>query len=408
MKKYWFIIETYVFLWKKESSVLVYNTLSGHGYTYNCTPLMSSFIDKLISPENLYCISIDEEFLNEPSILEFVNSMQTKFCGTLFDREIFPQKPIVVVPRVNISEDVERTESSDIFGDNVLRNLTDIFIELTGQCNNSCPDCESIYKQTCWCHKSESTLSFRQLETIFDKIKFLNVFELHLLGGNMFAHPDWNKLLSKFNEIPCKKSFYVHYTSFLNTNECISKLLQVTNSVIKILIDFANINREKHDLDLLSIWDKRFEYIFLIRSTEEYEKACNRIENGNLNAKIIPFFNSHNLSFFQENIYLNVEDILSTSWSKNEKFANQQLNTNDFGKIRIATNGYIYANPNYQPIGKWDDDYKKLIYNELRHGNSWRRTRDKQAICKECIYKYLCPSPSNYEIAIQKPNLCNL
>ena len=140
MKKYWFIIETYVFLWKKDSSVLVYNTLSGHGYTYNCTPLMSSFIDKLISPENLYCISIDEEFLNEPSILEFVNSMQTKFCGTLFDREIFPQKPIVVVPRVNISEDVERTESSDIFGDNVLRNLTDIFIELTGQCNNSCPD----------------------------------------------------------------------------------------------------------------------------------------------------------------------------------------------------------------------------------------------------------------------------
>ena len=56
MKKYWFIIETYVFLWKKESSVLVYNTLSGHGYTYNCTPLMSSFIDKLISPENLYCL----------------------------------------------------------------------------------------------------------------------------------------------------------------------------------------------------------------------------------------------------------------------------------------------------------------------------------------------------------------
>ena len=44
MKKYWFIIETYVFLWKKESSVLVYNTLSGHGYTYNCTPLMSSFV----------------------------------------------------------------------------------------------------------------------------------------------------------------------------------------------------------------------------------------------------------------------------------------------------------------------------------------------------------------------------
>ena len=27
MKKYWFIIETYVFLWKKESSVLVFRSV---------------------------------------------------------------------------------------------------------------------------------------------------------------------------------------------------------------------------------------------------------------------------------------------------------------------------------------------------------------------------------------------
>lgn len=54
-----------------------------------------------------------------------------------------------------------------------------------------------------------------------------------------------------------------------------------------------------------------------------------------------------------------MQDILSTKWTKNEIFANQKLNTNDFGKIRILENGFVYANLNFAPIGKWHDDYRK-------------------------------------------------
>lgn len=42
-----------------------------------------------------------------------------------------------------------------------------------------------------------------------------------------------------------------------------------------------------------------------------------------------------------------MQDILSTKWTKNEIFANQKLNTNDFGKIRILENGFVYANLNF-------------------------------------------------------------
>ena len=90
MKKYWFIVETYVFLWKKEDHILVYNSISGKGYIYKCSPDLLSFIDQLMLPENLYCSQVDEELLRRKSIGEFVISMQSNFCGSLFDVDEFP------------------------------------------------------------------------------------------------------------------------------------------------------------------------------------------------------------------------------------------------------------------------------------------------------------------------------
>jgi pseudo-rSAM protein len=54
-----------------------------------------------------------------------------------------------------------------------------------------------------------------------------------------------------------------------------------------------------------------------------------------------------------------------------------------------------------------DDDIRNLIYRELMEGKSWLRIRN-QAPCTECLYQWLCPSPSNYEIVTGKPNLCHI
>lgn len=405
MKKYWFIVETYVFLWKKEDHILVYNSISGKGYIYKCSPDLLSFIDQLMLPENLYCSQVDEELLRRKSIGEFVISMQSNFCGSLFDVDEFPQKPIVAVPDVNIGEDIEGVDNS-VFGGNVLRNLTDVFICLTGKCNKNCPDCNLIYKQMCWCHKSNESLAFEKLEAILKKLEYLNVFELHFTGGNMFLYPYWRELLIKLNEISYKKSFYVHYSQLRGYDEDIDHILNLENSVIRILVDFADFDVE--NLLLISKSRGPFEYLFKITSWNEYNEACDIIERLCLNAKIIPFYNVGNYSFFEDNVFLNMQDILSAKWTKNEIFANQKLNTNDFGKIRILENGFVYANLNFAPIGKWHDDYREIIYNELKRGTSWRRTRDSLPVCKECLCKYLCPSPSNYELAIGKSNLCHV
>lgn len=53
----------------------------------------------------------------------------------------------------------------------------------------------------------------------------------------------------------------------------------------------------------------------------------------------------------------------------------------------------------------------KMVYQRMipiwEEGKSWFNIRN-QPPCNSCIYQWLCPPPSNYEIAIGRPNLCHV
>jgi len=71
-------------------------------------------------------------------------------------------------------------------------------------------------------------------------------------------------------------------------------------------------------------------------------------------------------------------------------------------------NGDAYANIHYTALGNiYTDNISEIIHNELEKGKSWFCIRN-QAPCNNCIYQWLCPSPSDYEIAIGRPNLCHV
>lgn len=100
--------------------------------------------------------------------------------------------------------------------------------------------------------------------------------------------------------------------------------------------------------------------------------------------------------------------ILDLQPTKREIYANQTINRNEFGKITVLPNGDILANPNNKKLGTIKDDrIHDIIYREMTEGNSWLRIRDQKPCC-DCIYQWLCPSPSNYESVIGKPNLCHV
>ena len=84
------------------------------------------------------------------------------------------------------------------------------------------------------------------------------------------------------------------------------------------------------------------------------------------------------------------------------------MNIYDFGKINIMPNGDVYANVNHPVLGNiYSHSIHEIILKEVEEGQSWLRVRN-QAPCNDCVYQWLCPPPSDYEILIGRPNLCHV
>lgn len=89
-------------------------------------------------------------------------------------------------------------------------------------------------------------------------------------------------------------------------------------------------------------------------------------------------------------------------------FARQAMNMYDFGKINIMPNGDAYANINHPLLGNiYTNNIHEILHKEVEEGKSWLRVRN-QAPCTDCVYQWICPPPSNYEITVGRPNLCHV
>lgn len=124
--------------------------------------------------------------------------------------------------------------------------------------------------------------------------------------------------------------------------------------------------------------------------------------------EVRPIFTGENILFFEKYVFASSDDFKIGYYDKQDVFAHQVMNTNFWGKLYILPNGYVYSNLNMPPLGTLENNVYDLILEEMKSHRAWRLTRDCFTPCKDCLYKYLCPSPSNYELVIGKPNLCHI
>ena len=412
MREYWLYLETYVFLWSNRREIIVYNTLSGKGYVYPDASELKSIVAQLEDKSNLYCISINEEDMKCPVVCDFIFSIRANFCGDLLDKSIFKQKPVVIIPELCVNEEAfisAKTFKRDIVsGINAVKNLLELTIYITDDCPLNCKDCDQTYKQIAWCRKTKgkNILAKEAFFDILTQCRNTSLSEIKIIGGNVFSYPFWDEIIDELKMYSCNKSFYIDHRLLPAKPEQLEIFEQNEGFSLCVLIDTSSINEQGNEKIPIN---QKYNYYFKIKSIAEYELAQSIIEQQQIESKIIPFYDGTNLQFFEDNIFQNLDDILNTHWSKSDIFAHTVLNTNDFGNFTILTNGKIFANVNFEPIGDIKSDDIKLLENqELIHGKSWLLNRNKIFPCKDCLYKYLCPSPSNYEIVIGRNNLCHL
>lgn len=389
MKKYLFYLESYSLLSVSSNNILIYNFLSSQTIKIKRNIEINQIISSWSNPNNLYCAELTEKDLLNNNICELINNTRKIFCGDIIDITLIKKKPIFLKPELNLQKDITRLrlKSDREIGNNILGYLHQLTIYLNIKSIN---------------------LSFSSTKHLFHSIITSTINKITICGNNVFDYPHIHELIDELDRMSVIKTFCV--TSG-NVPEDIKSLGFLKSEQFRLRIEVPvgfNVSKIEKLSGQLSKEKINHEWEFSIVSEETYEQADAFIEKLQLeNTEIKPVFTGDNLKFFEDNIYLSEEDLQSPGLSKREVFAHQALNTNDFGKLTVTPDGKVYANLNHEPLGTIEDDIRELIYKEMDKGTSWRRIRDMKPCCN-CVYQWLCPSPSNYELAIGKPNLCHV
>lgn len=390
-KKYWFILKKSVFIWIKTDKCYFYDSDTFIGKEIVLENLeIKQFINKIADIDNLYSLPLEESNLRIKCIMKCIETLIRLDMARLIEQQPKDKKPIQLPPLLNLQTDINRLRKDNItntiIGNEILKNLHSIHLKLD---NNITASFYSLLEVFLACVKEQN---FLEIE--------ISGYSLSLDINDIFF-----KQLEKFSYL---KRFWIELNT--NTYESIKYLTNtpLTNLCFNIIIyPEDNIYLIENIVKLFT--EKIYlKYCFYISSESNFITVENLIARNHIQSyQIYPLYNGENLDFFENNIYVNEQDILDSRQTKQNIFAHQVLNTNDFGKVTITTNGKVYANINHKPIGTIKDDIRYLVYKEMCEGTSWRRVRDMEP-CSNCVFQWLCPSPSNYELVIGKSNLCHI
>lgn len=375
---YWFTIEPFVFVGITNQCVLLYNTLDGVTIESDKSEVIT-LLRETLQKENNGVVALTNESYRNQNIFAFIRELREKYMGDIVDVAFSSGKPIQLLPYFNYFDRQEVYKKVNFFPyDDILENLFEITVHVDNRTNVA------------------SLMDFLQSTPRTTKFNII---------GCITDVTDYCKLLYFLDQKPSIKYMHCSYTNAINLQ---SEFNNNFSYIISVSFPIDE-HQWRCSRELLVNQNLPFEYVFDISSVSEYQQADELLEEFEIdNYRFNPIYTGCNIQFFKENIYLTKENILSTSISIKDIFARQSMNIYDYGKINIMANGDVYANIHHPILGNiYTHNILNIICKEMEEGKSWFRLRN-QAPCNDCVYQWLCPSPSDYEIAIGCPNLCHV
>lgn len=400
--KFYLILHPDTFLWMGENEGVLYNGKEHSMFRFKLTDLIQTFCIRLKDLQNMYVIPINESDWSNYELKEWIEKIISFRIGKTIDYHDCKITPISFPPLLNLQSDIERVEAAQnrSIGEYAGQNWNEFSIYLGG--NSRYPD---LYKQTSYPLNSNSILDVKDLQIFFSSADNSCLNTINVIG-DIFNYPYKLILKDLLNNIPAKINLYMT-TSCIYQNVAELKLLNIQNKELFIFYEDKVTGDFIHNF--LTEASIPFHWIYLISSEDQYEELED-LENkyGKDKIRIQLLYTGENIKFFEDNVYIKEEEFTYTPYDKQDVFAHQVMNTNFWGRLAVLPDGKVYSNLNQPSIGTLKDPVYELIVNEMKSKRSWRWTRDDMSPCKDCLYRYLCPSPSNYESVIGKPNLCHV
>lgn len=400
-QKYWFYLEFYVYMNVQNDILFLFNTLDNN-YLLSKNENVINLFSKLSKEETGVIGICHDDIYTDQSVREFLNLIRAHYFGDIIEYED-PVKPINFMSSLKINETKETIKSNK--NSNLLFTLN---IYLNDICNENCPQCNNYYKQFRCCAKSLSNngtgLNIETVRKIIDNTSLVNVSKINIIAGDITKYNHIEKLSEVLRP---RKEIITIITNYKNKEKMNSiKYNSLLEFNTEIVTDINELKEE--DFESIKMKNKMYNYNFII--TDEQGLGIVNEINSNKANKMTPFFNKENTRFFEEYVYTNISDVLKYKIAIKDINRNRLINSHFFGELYIYPNGDVYSNPNAKtPIHNIESsNISEIIYLELSKDNSlWLFTRNKSS-CKECVFQDLCPPISNYELSLNKYNMCKL
>lgn len=375
---YWFFLEPYVFVGLTNKNVLLYNTLDGTSLESNQEDVIE-LLRETLQEEICGVVLLTSERYNKKNINNFIHKIRDKFMGDVIDISLSKGKPIQLLPYFNFPNKHELYKRHNFSPfKNVLENLYEISIHV------------------------DVTTNVTKLISFLQSVPGNPTFNII---GKIKDVASYAKLLTFFNQRHSPKNLFCSYENII----VLQPLFENNFSYIISVCFPINMKQWDHSINMLLNQTLSIEYVFDVTSEKDIIQVEKMVEQYQIEKyKVNPVYTRDNISFFQDYVFLSKEDILSTPMTIKDFFSRQAMNIYDFGKINIMPNGDAYANLNFPTLGNiYTNNIYEIVHKEIVEGKSWFRIRN-QAPCNDCIYQWLCPPPSNFEITIGRPNLCHV
>lgn len=401
MEKYWLFLYPDTFLFCESKKAFICNSISGKGFKVYRKENTSSIINELSEIDNLYCVEISQDKLEKHDVKSFVSKLIETFSGNLMQKNTNDPKPTILPPVLNLQKDIERLRKDKFrsTGENISSYLNEINIYLDTIKVNRDNKCQK---------RPKTILEFEPLKRFISKLNNNSLNKINLYSNGYLELNYLLPLIDKLFEYSFTVILNVPVYSKIDFNGIYHPYWPKEFKVRFVTEPDFIVEEVSNIINTIERNTIKKEFLFLVSSMNDFLKA-NRIvkKNKELNIEIRPLYKNGNLDFFEENIYLTEREFTKLQITKQKIFLRQVINTNDFGKLTITADGNVHANPNFPALGTIEDDIRELVYKEMEQGTSWRRVRNMKP-CSCCMYQWLCPSPSDYELAIGKPNLCHV
>lgn len=392
------IINNDTFIWRNNQNGIIYNSSNFKSFLFDNIGLVKSVCDQLDKLECLYTINLNKSHENDEYFQNWVDRLLNIEAARIIQVDQEEHKEVSFKPILKIHNDITSIKANESYHD-IVECLSEITIHLSGSCISK--ENQLYYKQFLYTVDTDGTLDYNKLATFLSYIPSNNKLIFNLIG-DVFNYCMINDLLPLL--VQKSSIINIYFTEdFFDPNK-------VTNKILGYLVNFHIVRNAKNYMNLrnkiapnqVSIC----KFILLIEDLPDVN-AYDEILFFEDIVDVRPIFSSNMKDFFKENIYLNKFDLDNIKSTKREIFANQVINTNFFGKIEILPDGSIWDNLNFDRIGYINDNFWHIMKTIFSEDRAWFYCR-KQSPCSHCIYQWLCPPPSNYELVIGKPNLCTL